>query len=79
MKGTNAKTNFPIENYTEVMRAIKDMDIKEVIASVKREADSFSRGGQPLPWLDEGGHRFLPLGSPHRTPAGRSTCVPWTV
>lgn len=44
LKGTKAKTNFPIENYTEVMKSIKYMDIKEVIASVKREADSFSRG-----------------------------------
>ncbi len=44
IKGEKAKTNFPIENYTEVMQATHSMDIKEVIASVKREADSFSRG-----------------------------------
>ncbi len=44
MKGEKAVTNFPLENYAEVIKTIHFMDIKEVIASVKREADSFSRG-----------------------------------
>ena len=44
IKGAKAKTNFPLENYAEAMRALQGLTIEQVIASVKRESDSFIRG-----------------------------------
>jgi len=44
IRGAKAKTNFPLENYTEAMRALQGLSIEQVIASVKRESDSFIRG-----------------------------------
>lgn len=44
LKGDKAKTNFPIENYAEVRKMIACMEVSEVVASVRREADTFSRG-----------------------------------
>ena len=44
LKGDKAKTNFELSNYRDALRVLDGMSFEMVVASVKRESDTFSRG-----------------------------------
>jgi hypothetical protein len=44
VKGRSARTNLPIEKYKDIMAMFDTMSIEQVISSVRRHANTFSRG-----------------------------------